>query len=240
MKTENEINKEIERMLSSMEKHGRNVKRQRELSDLMDRLAEEEKTVEMTAKHRNLTPLWWAMGAAAACLLLWLLARPILRQHPEMEKEIIVDNTETVDSVRPEPNEAVFEEPQVELLAEETPVVIPKTKKLPQTTKVKKVESKADIIEQVVEQPALAEVMPTEPKDHTIIGSNTIPTANETPLTVQSTQRRVIRSLNLVCYECQQDPISDIKPVIEDKTFFGQPKDPNMKNGSLAYEIKLH
>ena len=40
MKTENEINKEIERMLSSMEKHGRNVKRQRELSDLMDRLAE--------------------------------------------------------------------------------------------------------------------------------------------------------------------------------------------------------
>ena len=92
----------------------------------------------------------------------------------------------------------------------------------------------------MAEQPILAEVIPTEPIDTTNIGSKIIPTENETPNAVQKPQRRVIRSLNLVCYECQKDPEFDIKHVVEDKTLFGQPQDPNMKNGSLAFEIKLN
>ena len=235
MNTENEMNEEVRQLLDSLEEHGKNARRQKELGDLIDRLADEEKTVAMPHKHRTLTPIWWAMGAVAACLLLWLLIKPNAKQQPEMEQEILVEETKTVDSVKTEVNDAVFEQPVANetLLAEETPVV-------PQNTPMKKEKSKTQIIEEVVEQPMLAEVKPTEPKDTTNIGSNTIPPENETPSAVQKPQRRVIRSLNLVCYECQKDPEFFIKPVMEDRTLFGQPQDPNMKNGSLALEIKLN
>ena len=235
MTPENEINEEVRQLLDSLEEHGKNARRQQDLSDLIDRLADEEKAVAMPHKHRTLTPLWWAMGAAAACLLLWLLVKPNAKQQPEMEQKILVEETKTVDSVKTEVNDAVFEQPVANetLLAEETPVV-------PQNTPMKKEKPKTQIIEEVVEQPMLAEVKPTEPKDTTNIGSNTIPTENETPSAVQKPQRRVIRSLNLVCYECQKDPEFFIKPVMEDRTLFGQPQDPNMKNGSLALEIKLN
>ena len=235
MTPENEINEEVRQLLDSLEEHGKNARRQQDLSDLIDRLADEEKGVAMPHKHRTLTPLWWAMGAAAACLLLWLLVKPNAKQQPEMEQKILVEETKTVDSVKTEVNDAVFEQPVANetLLAEETPVV-------PQNTPMKKEKPKTQIIEEVVEQPMLAEVKPTEPKDTTNIGSNTIPTENETPSAVQKPQRRVIRSLNLVCYECQKDPEFFTKPVMEDRTLFGQPQDPNMKNGSLALEIKLN
>ena len=235
MNTENEINEEVRQLLDSLEEHGKNARRQKELGDLIDRLADEEKTVAMPHKHRTLTPLWWAMGAAAACLLLWLLVKPSAKQQPEMEQEILVEETKAVDSVKTEVNDAVFERPVANetFLAEETPVV-------PQNAPMKKEKPKTQIIEEVVEQPMLAEVKPTEPHDTTNIGSNTIPTENETPSAVQKPQRRVIRSLNLVCYECQKDPEFFIKPVMEDRTLFGQPQDPNMKNGSLALEIKLN
>ena len=235
MNTENEMNEEVRQLLDSLEEHGKNARRQKELGDLIDRLADEEKTVAMPHKHRTLTPIWWAMGAAAACLLLWLLVKPNAKQQPEMEQEILVEETKAVDSVKTEVNDAVFEQPVANetYLAEETPVV-------PQNTPMKKEKPKTQIIEEVVEQPMLAEVKPTEPKDTTNIGSNTIPTENETPSAVQKPQRRVIRSLNLVCYECQKDPEFFIKPVMEDRTLFGQPQDPNMKNGSLALEIKLN
>ena len=235
MNTENEINEEVRQLLDSLEEHGKNVRRQKELGDLIDRLADGEKTVAMPRKHRTLTPLWWAMGAAAACLLLWLLVKPSAKQQPEMEQKILVETTKTLDSVKTEVNEAVFERPVANetFLAEETPVV-------PQNAPMKKEKPKTQIIEEVVEQPMLAEVMPTEPHDTTNIGSNTIPTTNETPSAVQKPQRRVIRSLNLVCYECQKDPEFFTKPVLEDRTLFGQPQDPNMKNGSLALEIKLN
>ena len=235
MNTENEMNEEVRQLLDSLEEHGKNARRQKELGDLIDRLADEEKTVAMPHKHRTLTPIWWAMGAAAACLLLWLLIKPNAKQQPEMEQEILVEKTKTVDSVKTEGNDAVFERPIVNeaVLAEETPVV-------PQNAPMKKEKPKTQIIEEVVEQSMLAEVKPTEPKDTTNIGSNTIPTENETPSAVQKPQRRVIRSLNLVCYECQKDPESFTKPVMEDRTLFGQPQDPNMKNGSLALEIKLN
>ena len=235
MNTENEMNEEVRQLLDSLEEHGKNARRQQDLSDLIDRLADEEKTVAMPRKHRTLTPLWCAMGAAAACLLLWLLIKPNTKQQPEMEQEILVEETKTFDSVKTEVNDVVFEQPVANetYLAEETPVV-------PQNTPMKKEKPKTQIIEEVIEQPLLAEVKPTEPKDTTNIGSNTIPTENETPSAVQKPQRRVIRSLNLVCYECQKDPEFFTKPVMEDRTLFGQPQDPNMKNGSLALEIKLN
>ena len=235
MNTENEMNEEVRQLLDSLEEHGKNARRQKELGDLIDRLADEEKTVAMPRKHRTLTPLWWAMGAAAACLLLWLLVKPSAKQQPEMEQEILVETTKAVDSVKTEVNDAVFEQPVANetFLAEETPIV-------PQNAPMKTKKPKTQIIEEVVEQPMLAEVKPTETKDTTNIGSNTIPTTNETPSAVQKPQRRVIRSLNLVCYECQKDPEFFTKPVMEDRTLFGQPQDPNMKNGSLALEIKLN
>lgn len=235
MNTENEMNEEVRQLLDSLEEHGKNARRQQDLSDLIDRLADEEKAVAMPHKHRTLTPIWWAMGAAAACLLLWLLVKPNAKQQPEMEQKILVETTKAVDSVKTEVNDAVFEQPVANetFLAEETPIV-------PQNAPMKKEKPKTQIIEEVVEQPMLAEVKPTEPKDTTNIESNTIPTENETPSAVQKPQRRVIRSLNLVCYECQKDPEFFTKPVMEDRTLFGQPQDPNMKNGSLALEIKLN
>ena len=235
MNTENEMNEEVRQLLDSLEEHGKNARRQKELGDLIDRLADGEKTVAMPRKHRTLTPLWWAMGAAAACLLLWLLVKPSEKKQPEMEQKILVEETKTLDSVKTEVNDVVFEQPVANetYLAEETTVV-------PQNAPMKKEKSKTQIIEEVVVQPMLAEVKPTEPHDTTNIGSNTIPTENETPSAVQKPQRRVIRSLNLVCYECQKDPEFFTKPVMEDRTLFGQPQDPNMKNGSLALEIKLN
>ena len=235
MKPENEMNNEVRQLLDSLEEHGKNARRQKELGDLIDRLADEEKAVAMPRMHRTLTPIWWAMGAAAACLLLWLLVKPNAKQQSETEQKILVEETKILDSVKTEVNEAVFEQPVANetYLAEETPVV-------PQKTPMKKEKPRTQIIEEVVEQPMLAEVKPSEPKDTTNIGSNTIPTESETPSAVQKPQRRVIRSLNLVCYECQKDPEFFIKPVMEDRTLFGQPQDPNMKNGSLALEIKLN
>lgn len=243
MNTENEMNEEVRQLLDSLEEHGKNVRRQQELSDLIDRLAEEEKTVEIPRKHRKFTPLWWVLGAAAACLLLWLLIKPSIKETPETNKEILVEETETLDSVKTEMNDVVFEEPVIkeELLAEETPVV-------PQKPRMKKEKPQAESVEEIVEQPVLTEVTPTKPEDTTNIGSNTIPASIEeklsTPNSQLSTQhspkRRVIRSLNLVCYECQKEPELYTKPVMEDRTLFGQPQDPNMKNGSLAFEIKLN
>ena len=259
MNTENEMNEEVRQLLNSLEEHGKNDRRQKELGDLIDQLSEKElgtgtslrgtkqsrKQVDPLdcfvvpprndAKRRKLYPLWWAMGAAAASLLLWLLIKPNAKQQPEMEQEILVEETKAVDSVKTEVDNGVFEQPVVNgtYLAEETPLV-------PQNTPMKKEKPKTQIIEEVVEQPMLADVKPTEPHDTTNIGSNTIPTENETPSAVQKPQRRVIRSLNLVCYECQKEPEFFIKPVMEDRTLFGQPQDPNMKNGSLAFEIKLN
>ena len=218
MNTEKEINEEVRQLLDSLEEHGENARRQKELGDLIDRLAEEEKTVETPRKHRKLTPLWWVMGAAAACLLLWLLIKPSMNETPETNKEVLVEETETFDSVRTEVKEVILEEPVIkeELLAEETPVV-------PQKSQTKKEKPRAEVVEEIVEQPALAETIPTKPEDTTNIGSNNIPTESETSEAVQSPKRRVIRSLNLVCYECQKDPEFFTKPVMEDRTLFGQP-----------------
>ncbi len=240
MKEEKERNDDLKQLLDALEEHGRNAKRQQQLSDLIDQLAAQEKTVEMPRKRRKLVPLWWAMGAAAACLLLWLLVKPTTKQIPEMEEKNLVEKVEATDFMKVEEKDVVIEEPIVkeELLAEEMPAV-------PQKTPTKVGKPKMKVVEEKPEEPILAEVILTEPAKSTDIeniGFNTIPTVNETPVAVQKPQRRVIRSLNLVCYECQKDPEYEFatKPNMDNKTLFGQPQDPNMKNGSLAFEIKLY
>jgi len=242
MKEEKELNDDLKQLLDALEEHGRNTRRQAQLSDLIDQLATQEKTVEMPHKHRKLAPLWWAMGAAAACLLLWLLVKPTTKQTPEMEEKnlVEVEKVEVTEPIMTEENNVVIEEPVVkeELLTEEMPAVPKKT-----PTKVEKPRMK--IIEEKPEEPVLAEVNltePVKPTDTENIESNTTPTENETPVAVQKPQRRVIRSLNLVCYECQKDPEHEVKPKpnVDNRTLFGQPQDPNMKNGSLAFEFKLN
>ena len=177
------------------------------------------------------------MGAAAACLLIWLLVKPATKQDPDMKEEILVEETNTLDSIKTKVNDAVLEEPIIleEPLADEIPIV-------PQKKQIMKEKPRKDIIEKVVEQPVLEEVITTKPEDTATIGSNTISTENETLSTVQKPQRRVIRSLNLVCYECQKEPEHEFttKPNVDNRTLFGQPQDLNMKNGSLAFELKLN
>ena len=239
MKEEKELNDDLKQLLDTLEEHGCNAKRQQQLSDLIDQLAAQEKTIELPRKHRKLAPLWWAMGAAAACLLLWLLIKPTTKQIPEMEEKnlVEVEKVEANEPIMTEENNVVIEEPiaKEELLAEEKPV-------FPQKPQMNKEKPKKEIIEEAVEQPILAVVTPTEPEDTSNIESNTIPTENETPVAVQKPQRRVIRSLNLVCYECQKDPEYEVrpKPNVDNRTLFGQPQDLNMKNGSLAFEFKLN
>ena len=300
MNTEKEINEEVRQLLDSLEEHGKNVRRQQELNELIDRLANNEagtvpsltrfassnrdlrggttkqcrqeatsqsgastsdKTTSLDcfvprndAKRRKLYPLWWVMGAAAACLLLWLLIKPNMKETPETNKEILVEETGTVDTIIIKVNEEVQEEPVVEetLLAEETnqPGLLRSARNDVSDDGGLLRDARNDgsetLQEGIAQEQLIAEVRPTEspepqePIDTANIGSNTIPISSETPSAVQSPKRRVIRSLNLVCYECQKEPESFTKPVMEDRTLFGQPQDPNMKNGALAFEIKLN
>ena len=240
MKEENEITQEVKELLDSLERHGRNARRQKELSDLINSLAREEKPIETNYKRRKLYPLWWIVGAAAACLLFWLWAKPAMKETPNMNEEILVEE----ESV-------ILEEPIIpeKLFAKETSIQPAK----PQT-KTHKPTSKA--VEEISDEPVLAEntaieSTKTEPTDTSNIESAPIPIIAEkqhpTPhssLPTPNSQRRVIRSLNLVCYECQKEPEntshSSLLTPNSEKTLFGQPQDPNMKNGSLAFEVKLY
>ena len=269
MKEENEITQEVKELLDSLEQHGQNARRQKELSDLIDsleagsgtslrgaELAERRgnppsSTVDCfvadaprnDAKRKRLYPIWWVMGAAAACLLLWLLARPAMKETPNMNEEILVEEIGAKDTIQEEhktiEESVVLEEPIPEkLLAEEMPVkaTIQKTKAPKPTPK--------NIEEPILAENTIIETTEPEPTDTSNIGSNPTPNVVEEPIAVQSPQRRVIRSLNLVCYECQKEPeySSHLSPLTShlDNTIFGQPQDPNMKNGSLAFEVKLH
>ena len=231
MTHENEMNEELRQLLDSLEEHGKNTRRQKQLGDLIDRLAEEEKPVVISRKRRKIVPIWWAMSAAAAILLVLLLLKPNGNENPNLNNEIIAEVPETVDSV----NDSVKIENE-ELLAENTLVVSKKSNTDKKKTKVK-------IIEKEVEQPVVTEIIPTETSDSIIIETNNIIPENETPSDVQKPQRRVIRSLNLVCYECQREPDNFQYQAVNsksEKTLFGQPQDPNMKDGALAWQVKLN
>ena len=269
MKNENELNDDLKQLLDTLEEHGRNTRRQQQLSDLIDRLeasdtsmlggttkqsrqeatsqsgtSTSDKTSSLDcfvprndAKRRKLIPLWWAMGVAAACLLIWLLVKPTTNQAWDREEQNLVEKVGTIDSVKTEKNDVVIEEPVVneELLAEGTPAVS-------QMSRMKKEKPQTESVEEVIEQPVIEEVTPTKPDNTATIETNNISTESEKPFVVQKLQRRVIRSLNLVCYECQKDPELEVgpKPNLDNRTLFGQPQDPNMKNGALAFEVKLN
>lgn len=241
MTPENEMNEELRQLLDSLEEHGKNVRRQKQLGDLIDRLAEEEKPMVIPRKRAKLVPIWWTMGAAAAILLFWLLLKPNVNEA-SLNNEIIAEVPEiidyNVDSVKMEKEDAVVEEFVVkkELMTENKLDISKKS------ISDKKITS-ADIIEPVVEQPVIAEIIPVQPSDSMIIETNTIIPENETPSAVQKPQRRVIRSLNLVCYECQKEPDNfQYQAVVTkpEKTLFGQPQDPNMKDGALAWQVKIN
>ena len=241
MTPENEMNEELRQLLDSLEEHGKNVRRQKQLVDLIDRLAEEEKPVVIPRKRAKLVPIWWAMGAAAAILLLMLLMKPNGNENI-LHNDILAEVSETpdyiADSIKVETEDAVVEEFVVnkELMAENKLDVSKKSIS-------DKKKTSADIIEPVEEQPVIAEIIPVQPSDSIIIETNNIIPENETPSDVQKPQRRVIRSLNLVCYECQREPDNFQYQAVNaksEKTLFGQPQDPNMKDGALAWQVKLN
>jgi len=268
MKPENEMTEEVRQLLDSLEEHGKNARRQKQLSDLIDSLSEEELGATTSlrgprakrggTKQSNLTIFWWAIGAAAAVLLLWLMIKPTAKETPNMNEEILVEKTMPVDSVKDEVEELILEEPMIkeELLAEETPSKPTKPQSVtPQKSKTK-TEKPKEIVggEKLLAEATLSES--AENIDTSTVGSNNIPDSieeNLSPLNSHlspqsSPQRRVIRSLNLVCYECQKEPenwptnnSSLLTPNSSlETTLFGQAKDPNMKNGAMTFELKLN
>ena len=255
MKEENEITEEVRDLLDSLEQHGRNARRQKELSDLIESLAA---GTSLRAKRRRLYPLWWIVGAAAACLLFGLLAKPAMQETPKMYEEILVEQTDGKDTTKTQEDnnfveESIFLEGPIakeELAAQETPRKLKKPKNQSVKPNDKPVENNVD--ETLLAENSTIESIKPETSDTSIIGSSTKPSLEEEKLsplnshlsTPSSPQRRVIRSLNLVCYECQKEPehssqLSALNSQLEN-TIFGQPQDPNMKNGSLAFEVKLH
>lgn len=225
MKEENEINDELRQLLDALEEHGRNARRQKELGDLLDRLSEQEFPKQPEKQGRKPVALWWTLGAAAACLAVWLLLKPTTKQEQIREKEWFAEEVVPVDTAIPELEEiSVFKETVFvdEPIAEVKPV------------KPKKAKAKED---KPTEEAEPVEEMMDTTKVHT--EEPTI--LPEEPLAVQQPKRRIIRSENLVGYDKRGKPTAEpkTKPILEDKTIFGQPQDPNMKNGMLAMEINL-
>lgn len=221
MKEENEINDELRQLLDALEEHGRNARRQKELGALLDRLSKQESE----KQSRKPIALWWTLGAAAACLSVWLLLKPTTKQEPIKEEEWFAEEVAPVDTMATKSEEiTVFEEAAFvdEPIAEVKPVRQKKDK-----AKVEKPAEEAEPLEEMLDT---AKVHTKEP----II----LP---EEPLAVQQPKRRIIRGENLVGYDKRGKPTAEpkTKPVLEDKTIFGQPQDPNMKNGILAMEINL-
>ena len=225
MKEENEINNELKQLLDALEEHGRNARRQKELGDLLDRLSEQEFPKQPEKQGRKPVALWWTLGAAAACLAVWLLLKPTTKQVQTTEKEWFAEEVAPVDTTATKSEEiTVFEETAFvdEPIAEVKPVKQKKAK-----AKEEKPTEEAEPLEEMMDT---AKVQTEEP---TILP--------EEPLAVQQPKRRIIRSENLVGYDKRGKPTAEpkTKPDLENKTIFGQPQDPNMKNGMLAMEINL-
>ena len=260
MKQENEPNDELQQLLDALEEHGQNARRQQRLGELIDSMEASEgslrggtlkrsspdnagllRPARNDAKRRKHYPIWWAMGAAAACLLLWLIVKPT-DNHPKNEKEaLIAEDVVAKDSVVAESEEIVHvQEPYTiqEPIAEKQAAKATK----PKAKKTKQVETNNTRAEEI---PILVEVVQTETVDTEKTGS--IAPINEMPneplaLESQTPKRRVIKSESLVGYgkmDRQTEKKPTKLPILEDRTIFGQPQDPNMKNGMLAMEIKF-
>lgn len=260
MKQENEPNDELQQLLDALEEHGQNARRQQRLGELIDSMEASEgsllgETMKQSApdnagllrparndaKRRKYYPIWWAMGAAAACLLLWLIVKPT-DNHPKNEKEaLIAENVVAKDSVVAESEEIVHvQEPYTiqEPIAEKQAAKATK----PKAKEIKKTETNHTRAEETT---ILVEGIQTETFDTE--KTESVTTQNELsnqPLALESQapKRRVIKSESLVGYgklEKQPDQSRTKRPVFEDKTIFGQPQDPNMRNGMLAMEIKF-
>lgn len=240
MKTENEINDDLQQLLDALEEHGQNARRQRQLGDLIDQLAAEENTVALPGKRRKLAPLWWAMGAAAACLLLWFALKPAGTQSVGEEERPFAEQRLPKDTVPAETMPLAL--PQTPVAQEPVAETKPAEPKKPINNKVQKPKERPRA--ETVEETFWAEVQKSEQADSEEITKETptTETPNE-PLVVQpqATKRRVIQSTNLVCYGKPSPNPSQPEPkrTLENKTLFGQPQDPNMKNGTLAMEIKF-
>ena len=225
MKEENEINDELKQLLDALEEHGRNARRQKELGDLLDRLSEQESPKQPEKQGRKPVALWWTLGAAAACLAVWLLLKPTTKQVQTTEEEWFAEEIVPVDTTATKSEKiTVFEEAAFvdEPIAEVKPV------------KPKKAKAKE-------EKPAEEAEPEEEMMDTTKVHTEEPTILPEEPLAVQQPKRRIIRSENLVGYDKRGIPTAEpkTKPILEDKTIFGQPQDPNMKNGMLAMEINL-
>ena len=251
------MTEEVRQLLDSLEEHGKNARRQQQLSELIDdlsvtslrgaELSEATRQPEGSStegRKSNLTIIWWIIGAAAAVLLLWLMIKPTAKEIPNIKEEILVEKTIPVDSVKDEAEEPILEEPII------APVIAreerPKQSNLTQT--------ETDTIQVGLLRSArndVAEVIPMESieiTDSVNSVNSPIPSVSETPVAVQKPQRRVIRSLNLVCYECQtengewrMENSSLLTPNSSpETTLFGQAQDPNMKNGAMTFELKLN
>lgn len=235
-----EPNKELQQLLDTIEEHGRNTRRQAQLSDLIDRLDTEEKTIGMPQKRGKLIPLWWAMGVAAACLLLWLIIKPSGTQPQEENKPIFVEQNLPNDSAAIEVEEQLPQQAPIKV-QESVTEVVPVEMKKPKTKTEKPIEK---IQPSVSEEPFLVAMENVEKVDSVQVMPTEITTAvPQEPLALETStsKRRVIRSEHLVGYEKQGKPQTEAHPKrgLENKTIFGQPQDPNMKNGMLAMEIKF-
>ena len=241
MKEEKEINEALGQLLDALEEQGRNTRRQKQLCDLIDSLAAQEKTAKMPRKHRKLIPLWWAMGVAAACLLLWIILKPTGNQIENTEKPVFAAQIQSADSTIEEVKEtAPMREP---MMAQEPVVALESVEgRKPINNKVK---PKKEVQPEASETPLLAETIPSETNDSEDIArgnQTTEPASGSLVAQAPTVMRRVIKSTNLVGYGKVEKSSAEPKPkrlTLENKTLFGQPQDPNMKDGTLAYEIKL-
>lgn len=242
MKEENEINGELRQLLNALEEQGRNARRQKQLSDLIDQLAIQEKTVEMPQKHKKLISVWWTIGAAAACLLLWLVLKPVDKQAEDINETHYTEQTLPIDSTMEEiQGIATSQEPLPyhEPLAKSEPIKAEKSriKKEKRALETKQPE--------IVKEELLVEVKELESVDSDEVEQELALTeASSEPLSAQTQNvtRRVVQSTTLVGYgKLDKNPVpkEPKRTILENKTIFGQPLDSNMKDGMLAYEINF-
>lgn len=236
MKQENEMDHEVKQLLESLTEHRRNEERKRQLSELLDQLSEQENTVaEESKKTRKLAFLWWVSGAAAAYLLLWVLFQPFGRPSMDKDEKMLAHDHAQVDSVVGVQHPAMVMEIAQQQEKMETQTLFKISK--PKVRNTKQIEF--EIPEPKAEEILLAETRVTDIIDSSSINKELV--AQEITQPEKFPSRRVIKSENLVGYVEPKPKQTERKRNRnwEDKIFLGLQSDPNMQNGSLAYEIKF-